>query len=83
MHRFSYLPKFNAHTNSRASKNHPWCIIVKQVQKYNQLTNEVQNNRFRWKTFHGLVFIPELDICQTSYTYMELLLDYAYFYGIK
>lgn len=43
-HGFSNFPELNNATNSRASKNHPRGVVVKQIKEDNKLTNKAHNN---------------------------------------
>lgn len=61
-HGFSNFPELNNTTNSRACKNHPRGVIVKQIKEDNKLTSKAHNNGLCRESFHRFIFIPKLDI---------------------
>jgi len=62
-HRFSNFPELNNAANSRASKNHPRRVVVKQIKEDNKLTNKAHNNSLCRESFHRFIFVPKLDVC--------------------
>lgn len=61
-HSFSNFPELNNTTNSRACKNHPRGVIVKQIKENDKLTNKAHNNSLCRESFHRLIFVPKLDV---------------------
>lgn len=69
VHCLPYFPELNTTTNTGTCKYHPWSIIIKKIQENNQLAKEVHNHWFCRQPFHGLVFIPKLNIYKENQIY--------------
>lgn len=63
-HGFSNFPELNNATDSRARKNHPRGVIVKQIKEDNKLTNKAHNNSLCRESFHRFILVPKLDVCE-------------------
>jgi hypothetical protein len=48
MHGLANLPKLDTAAHASTQKNHPWCIIVQQVQKHYELAEEVDHHWSSW-----------------------------------
>ena len=62
IHDFSNLPALNDKTDTNGDSDHGVCIVIQDVQHYDQLGEDIKHDAPDAETFQTFPWFPELDI---------------------